>query len=50
MKKVQSYILSDEEYKYFEEAVMNLNCPDLGDHDCSLCPMTVNINYRFKRN
>lgn len=43
MKKVQSYILSDEEFHYFVEAVMHIYCPDLGDHDCSICPMNTNI-------
>lgn len=47
MKKVQSYILSDEEYEYFLQAVMHIFCPDLGDHDCRLCPMNHNIMRGF---
>lgn len=49
MKKIQTYNLNDDEYKYFEDAVMHIYCPDLGDHDCSLCPMNVNINYRYPK-
>lgn len=49
MKKVQSYILSDEEYKCFENAVMHIYCPDLGDHNCNLCPMNININRDFPK-
>lgn len=49
MKKIQTYNLNDDEYKYFEDAVMHIDCPDLGDHDCSLCPMNVNINYRYPK-
>lgn len=49
MKKVQTYILSDEEYDYFVNAVMHLYCPDLGDHDCRLCPMNIDINRCFPK-
>lgn len=49
MKKVETYILSDEEYHYFVNAVMHLYCPDLGYHDCMLCPMNININKNFPK-
>lgn len=47
MKKVETYILSDEEYVYFLKAVMHLYCPDLINHNCTLCPMNHNINRGF---
>lgn len=43
MKKIETYVLSDEEYKYFVNAVMHIYCPDLGSHDCKVCPMNTNI-------
>ena len=49
MQKKQYYFLSDEEYKYFEDATMHINCPDLGDHDCSICPMNIDINRFFPK-
>lgn len=43
MKRIEKYILSDDEYSYFVNAVTHLYCPDLVCHDCSVCPMNTNI-------
>ena len=49
MIKTQRYVLSEEEYKYFYDATMHIYCPDLTDHNCSLCPMNINIYHNYPK-
>ena len=45
MEEQKIYKLTDEEYKLFEHTTKTISCPNLASHDCSLCPMNININY-----
>ena len=49
MNKKTVYRLSDEEYKCFKDATMKIVCPDLTDHNCSVCPMNIDINYYYPK-
>ena len=49
MNKKTVYRLTDDEYKCFKDAVMRIQCPDLTDHHCSVCPMNININYCYPK-
>lgn len=50
MKKKECYILSNKEFDYFVNATLNIYCPDLGNHDCNVCPMNININHHYPKN
>lgn len=49
MNKKTIYNLTEDEYKYFKDAVMEIQCPGLSEHNCSLCPMNININYCYPK-
>ena len=44
MEEQKIYKLTDEEYKLFEQTTKTISCPNLSSHDCSICPMNININ------
>lgn len=49
MNRKTIYRLTDNEFKCFKNAVLAINCPDLTDHNCSVCPMNININYCYPK-
>lgn len=41
------YKMSDDEYALFRDATLGIQCPDLSEHKCTLCPMNINIQYAY---
>ena len=47
MIKETIYKMSEVEHVLFRDATLGINCPDLSEHKCDLCPMNINIQYAY---
>ena len=41
------YKMTEDEYKLFRDATLGIKCPDLSEHNCTYCPLSVNIQYAY---
>lgn len=48
MIKIEKYILTDSDIAILKEAQRTaLACPDIKNHDCSVCPLYIDVNRDF---
>lgn len=42
------YKMTDDEYALFRDATLGIQCPNLSERECDLCPMNINIQYAYR--